>query len=375
MFQNHEVIVFAIEHYNSLDIIRSLGEKGIYPIYIAVKGKVPLASKSKYVSKVHYVDTVPMGYQVLISEYGKMRSARKPLLYCTDDKTMGYLDERYDELKDKFIMFNAGVQGGINKYINKWRILKLAEECGLETAKTVLTDNGNIPDDIEFPVITKSISPNVGGWKSDVFICRTKEELRMAYTKIQAPQVLLQRYIEKKNELEYYGFSIDHGNQILISIGADYLYQIPGYYSPYMNIFNPPYPCIQDKVKSMIRKIGFEGIFSCEFIVDQDDRLYFLEINFRNATWSYASTVAGMNLPYLWAESTLQGRIPERAGKGFDTFRAMVEPIDFGKRVDTGKISFAEWLGDFKEARCTYYYNEQDPEPFEVLRDHWDTLK
>ena len=375
MFRGHKVIVFAIEHYNSLDIIRSLGEKGIYPIYIAVKGKVPLASKSRYVSKVHYVDTVSEGYQILISEYGKADGTCKSFLYCTDDKTMGYLDEHYNELKDRFIMFNAGTSGRINEYMDKWRILQLAEECGLRISETVLVDNGEIPACLEFPVITKSISPNVGGWKSDVFICKTKEELLIAYGKIKSPKVLLQKYIEKKNELEYYGISIKHGEQILISIGTDYLYQIPGYYSPYMNVFIPPYKDIQDKVKSMIRKIGFEGIFSCEFIVDQNNGLYFLEINFRNATWSYASTVAGMNLPLLWAESTLNGKIAENAGKAFSTFHAMVEPIDYGKRVDTGMISLTEWLWDFKEAKCTYYYNEQDSEPFEILRNNWDLLK
>lgn len=375
MIKQRVFIVFAIEHYNPLDAIRSLGEKGINPVYIAVKGKVTLASKSKYISKCHYVDSVEEGYSVLLSEYGNFDVENKPILICTDDRTLGFIDDHYEQLKDKFIFFNAGKNGQINKYIDKFEILNLAKECGLNLAQTAVCNKGEIPQDLKFPIITKSISPNVGGWKSDVFICKTREELESAYKKIKAPKVLLQQYIEKKNELEYYGISINGGEDVLFTIGTNYLYMIPGYYSPYMNVFTPPYPDVQKKIAAMFKKIGFEGIFSVEFIVDDNDTLYFLEINFRNATWSYASTCAGMNLPFLWAESMLNGYIREDASKVFSQFKAMVEPIDFGKRVDTGKVSIAEWLSDFKEAKCTYYYNEKDPEPFKVLFENWDKLK
>lgn len=373
MLNDRKFIVFAIEHYNPLGVIRSLGEMGISPIYIAEKGKTQLASKSKYTSKCHYVDTVVEGYSLLLSEYGNEET--KPYLITTDDHTLGYLDDRYEEWKGKFISFNAGCNGGINKYVDKAEILRLAKKCGLGVADTVVVERGEIPEALEFPIITKSISPNVGGWKSDVFICKSREDLKTAYTKIKAPRLLLQKYIDKKNELEYYGFAINQGKDVMISIAADYLYLIPGYYSPYMNVFNPPYLEIQEKVASMIREVGFEGIFSCEFVRDADDNLYFLEINFRNATWSYSSTKAGMNLPYLWAESMERGCITAEAKKSFEPFRAMVEPIDYAKRVDTRKVSLAEWISDFRNAKCTYYYNEDDIEPYKVLYEDWEKLK
>ena len=58
MYKNHLVIVFAIDHYNPLGVIRSLGENGIRPIYIAIRHRVELGVKSKYVSKVYQVDGV-----------------------------------------------------------------------------------------------------------------------------------------------------------------------------------------------------------------------------------------------------------------------------------------------------------------------------
>ena len=375
MLSNHLFIIFAIEHYNPLGVIRSLGEKGISSVYIAEKGKVKLASMSKYLMKCHDVDDVASGYQLLLDKYGHFDQEHKPFLYCTDDRTMGWIDERYEEVCEKFILFNAGRKNRINQYMDKAEILQLAKQCGLKIADTVVCKKGEIPSELKFPIITKSISPNIGGWKSDVFICKSKEELQEAYGQIKAPTVLLQRYIEKKNELEYYGFAINQGKDVFFSIAADYRYLIPGYYSPYMNIFTPPYPDMQEKVAEMIQKVGFEGIFSVEFIVDEKNEFYFLEINFRNATWSYASTCAGMNLPYLWAKSMDEGKIPEDARVEFTPFQAMVEPIDYGKRVDTGKISVGEWVADFKEAKCTYYYHQEDKKPYQVLCKNWDKLK
>ena len=53
----------------------------------------------------------------------------------------------------------------------------------------------------------------------------------------------------------------------------------------------------------------------------------------------------------------------------------MSEVIDYGKRVEGGLCSLAEWLRDFKEAKNTYYYNAKDPAPFEYLFEHWDEFK
>ena len=58
----HEFIVFAYDHYNPLGVIRSLGENGIKPIFIAVKHKVDLGIKSKYTKQFYLVQNVEEGY-------------------------------------------------------------------------------------------------------------------------------------------------------------------------------------------------------------------------------------------------------------------------------------------------------------------------
>ena len=92
LYKGHPVIVFALEHYNPLGLIRSLGENGIEPIYICVlaKGKHKSACLSKYISTLHIVDSVENGYDLLRKKYGNYPTAEKPIILFSDDKSIGY---------------------------------------------------------------------------------------------------------------------------------------------------------------------------------------------------------------------------------------------------------------------------------------------
>lgn len=51
-YNGHLCIVFALEHYNPLNMIRAFGENGINPIYISIKRRYEVAIFSKYISKL-----------------------------------------------------------------------------------------------------------------------------------------------------------------------------------------------------------------------------------------------------------------------------------------------------------------------------------
>ena len=371
----HQFIIFAMDHYNLLGLVRSIGEAICSkPIIIAEKSKTDISSYSKHAGEYIRVNTVEEGYKVLMDRFAKATDYRAFLLTC-DDKTIEFLDQRYGEWHDCFVGFNAGASGKITKYMDKFEILKLAKKCGLNTLDTVCVDNGTIPDYLNYPIITKSISPVVGGWKSDVHICHSQDELEAAYKRIKANKVIIQKFINKKNEYCIDGFCADHGKLMFNAIESTYNYLIPGYYSPYMTVRNFSQPEIGKSLAAMMAEIGFEGIYSIEFLIDQDDTYYFSEINFRNSTWSYAATKAGMNLPIMWAGTMLSGKLEDDLKVMVeDDFMAMVEPIDYGKRVPTGKAELGEWLRDFKEAKCPFYYNKDDIEPFLYMCRNWEQL-
>lgn len=372
-YNGHKVIVFALEHYNPLGLIRSLGENGVNPIYISVKRRGKVACLSKYISTCHFVDTVDEGYQLLLANYGSEKL--KPFVLFSDDKSVGFFDLHYEEVKDKFICYNAGATGRINEFMDKDGILKIAKKHGFNVLDSHVVKLGEIPEGLVYPVITKDISPNSGNWKSDVFICENEAELKEAFTKISSPVIQIQHFVDKKNEYAIEGFTANRGKEIFIGSTLTWKYLIKGYYSPYHDVMPLTHADFREKLRALFEEVGFEGIFEVEFLIDKDDTYYFLEANFRASAWNYSSTVAGMPLSYLWVKSMDAGHIDPADEKPFENFTDMSEVIDYGKRVEGGLCSLAEWLRDFKEAKGTYYYNAKDPAPFEHLFEHWDEYK
>lgn len=358
-----------------MNLIRSVGECGINPVYYCVKGKRELfiADKSDYISKCFYFYTISDAFEHLLNEYGTEK--QKPFLLFGDDKTIEYFDKHYTDVKNKFYSFNAGKSGRVFEFMDKNTILDIARKHGFNTLPSRVVELGELRHGIEYPVITKDINPNSGSWKNDVFICKNESELIEAYKSITSPTVLIQKFIDKKNEYALEGFSINHGNEIMVSTALQYKYLIQGYYSPYQDVF----PFENDEMKSrlteLFKNIGYEGIFEVEFLVDKNDVLWFLEINFRASAFNFTGTVAGMNVPFLWMKSTLARHIDPNDKKSFDSFTAICEPIDFGIRVDKQIITLGEWIRDFKNAKCTYYYNEHDMKPFIYALEHWDDFK
>lgn len=368
---HHKFIVVGMEHYNPLGLIRTLGKCGVRPDFIAQKGKGPAASKSKYIDHLYLVNSAQEEYDLLLEKYGNCEE--KPFVITTDDDIQSILDLNCSGLKENFFIFNAGTDGRVTKYMDKYEILEIAQKHGLDVLPTIVVDRGKLPEGpIEYPVITKSISPNIGGWKSDVHICNSEEELLRAFDHILSPKVLIQKFLEKENECCLEGLSINQGKKSFIPMAVKYNYMIPGYYSPFMTAYDFKNEILKSKVEKLIEDIGFEGMYDVEFLIGKDGTYYFSEINFRNSIWNYIAYFIGMPYPIIWAESTLSGTIDKSWIKSFsDGYTAMCEPIDYGLRVENGRTSLARWLMDYKKTNVLFYYDEEDLEPFEEMVNHW----
>lgn len=373
-YNGHKIIVFALEHYNPLNMIRAFGEQGINPVYISVKRRYEVACHSKYISELHRVDSVEEGYKLVMEKYGYEEI--KPYIVFSDDKSVGYFDLHYDEWKDKFITYNAGQEGRINQFMDKYNIQKLAKKHGFNVLDSyVIGKQELLPKNLWYPIITKAISPNSGSWKGDVFICKDEQELKKAIEKIESPKILIQHFVDKKNELALEGYTINNGKEIQIITQLTWKYLIQGYYSPYHNVSMFTNKEMEGKLQAMFEEIGFNGVFEVEFLIDKDGTYYFMEINFRASAWNPTCMFAGMPLPYLWVKGMENGYIDPTDRKEFDSFTSMSEIIDYGKRVDGGLCSLGEWLKDFKEAKCTYIYNKDDLEPWHEACRNWEKFK
>lgn len=362
--KKHKHIVVSADNGNALGIIRSIAEAGIQPILIFwdVDTYLPLLIKSRYLTIVHKVHSYGEAIDLLIEKYGN--ELPKPFVYTCDDLVESIVDNRYEELKDKFYFFNAGEKGRINKLMNKHEICIVAEKCGCRIPKQEIVDTGVLPSTLRYPVITKTLMSIMGAWKDDVYICKNEEELKEAYTKIQSPKLLLQEYIYKKNELAVEGFSIDGGREVYIPYKISYLRTSEEGFGHYMYCKPLTDEKLLAQLKAIIRECHYTGCFEIEFLIDQEDKLWFLEVNFRYSFWNYAITFGGVNYPSKWAQSVLDNHIEEPAIGTLNTyFTALNESGDFGQSVATGKVSLLNWLKDVRKADMLYLYNPKDKRP------------
>ena len=359
--KQHKHIIFAYDHYNTLGVLRSLGEVGIKAIVILHGDKSYLVKHSSFLNTFHRVKTVEDGYKLMIENYGNEKL--KPFVYSCDDFVESYLDMHYEELIDKFFFFDGGQKGIVSKYMDKEEISKLALECGAKVPKTEKLKRGELPSTLRYPVITKSLMSIKGGWKDDVFICQNEEELKMAYTKIKSEDLLVEEFIDKKNELCLDGFCVNNGKDVCIPYQSTYIRVAPGKYGNYMTLEPFKNETVLRQVEAILEKSGFNGIFSVEYLIDKNDDLWFLEVNYRNSTWSYAFTVGGVNMPLQWAKGMLMSEIDRKSFEARKKpFTAMVEPIDFGFVVKR-KISFSKWYKDMKACDCLFFYHKNDIKP------------
>lgn len=362
--KQHKHIVVSGDTGNALGVIRSIAEGGIDPIliYLVEENHLPCLIKSKYLTVVHRVHSYEEAIDLLIAKYGN--ETENPFVYTCDDSVESIIDNRYDELKDKFYFFNAGEKGRINKLMNKHEICLVAEQCGCRIPKQEIVDTGVLPKTLRYPVITKTLMSIMGAWKDDVYICNNESELQEAYTKIQSPKLLLQEYICKKNELAVEGFSIDGGREVYIPYKVSYLRASEEGYGHYM-YFEP----FADKellaqLKAIIKECQYTGCFEIEFLVDQEDKLWFLEVNFRYSFWNYAITFGGLNYPLAWAQSVLDNHITEPVdGALKPNFTALNEPGDYGQSVARKRISLWKWLKDVHNADMLYFWHPKDMKP------------
>lgn len=321
-------------------------------------------------------DSVEEGFKLLLDEYGNFDSSHKPYIVFSDDKSVGYFDLHYDEWKNKFITYNAGIAGRINEFMDKYNIQQLAKKHGFNVLDSyVISKNDDLPKDLCYPIITKDISPNSGSWKDDVYVCQNEQELRSAIGKISSPQIMIQHFVDKQNEMALEGYTINHGRDMQIVTQLTWKYLIQGYYSPYHDVCMFTDREMERKLQAMFEEIGFEGIFEVEFLIDKDGTFYFMETNFRASAWNPTGKFAGMPLDYLWVKGMENGCIDSSDRKEFEPFTSMSEVIDYGKRVEGGMVNIAEWLRDFKDAKCVYIYDKEDRAPWDEVVNNFDNFK
>lgn len=353
------VIVFGQHCWNSLGQIRSFGELGIKSHVLWINNDDFTPKHSRYVETFHSFSSFEDGFDFLLSSFFDI--GKKYLITTDSDKVVSWLDQHFDELKDRFYFFNAGQQGRLSSFMAKDRQLKLAEEFGLNVPKTKIVKKGQLIHGLEYPVFTKSLDSYSFGWKSNSFICRNELELLEAYESIKDDSIILQEFIEKDNEVAIEGISYHGGRDVYMPIQGEYLRIEDGGFGTWKR--NETYHLgneLKTKIQNIMNHIGYYGVFEIEFIRDKKGILYFLEINFRHTQYNHALTDMGVNLCQLFALSQINDAIVEDEIIIKSPSITMNEYSEYYKYVKTGRIGLLKWICDIFKTNSFYCYDKRD---------------
>jgi D-aspartate ligase len=337
-----------------------LGEAG-YRVECFCYGKyTDYVLGSKYISFGKSFDSCPDAVDYLVNDYPV--KAHRPVLFTLPDPPAYYVDLHQDALKEKFILFSAGEPGKVVYWMDKSNISNLARKHGFTVPWSLKLSKGDpFPRNLDYPVFTKSANSTEGG-KVDEGICRSEEELKARIEGMVSKDFLVMQYIRKVKEINYFGIAIkDH-------VYIDYhdlreRFPVDGY--GYYNSFHLcEYDEMHDRMVNMIKETGYQGLFDVEFLVPDDGKMYFTEVNFRVDGEVY-KMIPGINMPDYWCKlvDLPEGMLPERLETKKNGFWGMTEINDFKISVLSGKVGFFKWLYQFITADKLMLLNFRDPRP------------
>ena len=366
--KNHKFIILGDGHFNTLGMIRSLGEYGISPDLVLVDYNRLIVGSSKYVNNIYDAKSIEDGLEYIISTYTQEKE--KPFLLTGSDRIISVIDNNYNRLIDNFYFFNTGKEGRINRLLSKKEQNLLAESCGFNVPLFEEVRIGDKPKIVPYPLITKAIDSTIENWKGQVFVCQNEKELETAYSQLTGERILLQQYIDKKNETGFNAVAVNAGEEVYLPLQLTYFNTTKTSFGNSIYLFEPKDEVLGEMIKEFMKKTQYSGIFSIDFLIGKDEKIYFLEVNFRNSAWSFSYTSAGVNLPVIWAQSVLNKRL--------DVENVRIKKLPYSSIVDTEELSLALHAGfgqiiksikQIMKSNSCVIWNWGDPGPF------WSVVK
>lgn len=362
-----EAIVIGGLHHNTLGVIRSLGEDSEMQINIKalLVGKINreknIISKSKYINKqnLYYVDQDKDIPEWLI-KMGTSNEQHSVVICCSDGSAEQVISN-YDRLKKYYRL--PSVKFDITKLMSKIKQDEIASKCGFFVPKWEVVKKGETTNWNIFPCITKPEKSVQGKGKGDIHIASSREELDAYLEEIEAEYVQIQEYLEKDFEYQLIGCSLNDGKHLIIP-GYTKIIRQPlntntGYLvlSPIENLnYNA------EVVGRFLSAIGYNGLFSLEFIRDKKGRDFFLEINLRNDGNAYCVQTAGVNLPIIWCKYAISGELPNFKESISKSVFFIPDFIDM--KAGIKKEGLFGWFYQFVTAKSHSLFNLNDMGPF-----------
>ena len=361
-------VVLGDWHFNSLGVVRSLGEAGV-PVYFLNFSDFSYAENSKYTKHTYRVTTEDDVMQTL-GTIAQAHSGKGVLFPCSDAAAL-MLDRMHEALQAHFIVPHAASH--LEEYMEKDRMCRLACEAGFRVPDSLVVYEETLLSLAQkaYPVILKPLA-SVDGMKADIRICKTgAEAAETARSLFDAgyQRLLAQQFVASDDEkmTEYIGCKVK-GEPVLLFGQLEKIREYPIHRgsTSFARLTEAITYIDPQALDRFLDGVGFEGLFDLEIKV-ADDKAWFIEINFRNGAPAYAYTAAGFNIPYAWFCKMTGLPCPEI---GIRPLLLMSERDDLN-HVTGKSISVFRWLKDVRQTDVFMVFNRQDSAPF---RKAYNTL-
>lgn len=350
------VVIGSGSHHNTLGVIRALKGCPLDVIALLVGGG--FVSQSRYVKRSFLFNNYSEIPSFLINQ-NHNSDVKDIIISCADEATE-VLNLHWNKLSVYYIVPSVPLQGSMVNLMNKLTMKKIGEEVGFIFPEVF--DALNAINEVRYPCITKANISSHGG-KADITICHNREELE-CYLENVTDDVFVQKYITKKEEVQFIGCSLNCGEEIVIPGMTRIMRSQNNTNTGFLHYgaIDPFYEKIVENCKKFLRKCQYSGLFSMEFLRDVEDTVYFLEINFRNDGNAWCVTASGINLPMIWVKAHSNQDYSEEIKSPKDII-VMPEFQDF-KLVIQHKLGFWHWLRDVRRTDTFLLWNKKDQKPF-----------
>ena len=294
-----QVIVVGIDHFNTLGIIRSLGEIGLKPIAVILSESKNNAwtLRSKYPNKNLSCVIKPSMFSDALIQIGQA-IGEKAYLIPSCDIAVKLLENGRNDLETYYNM--PGVLNGAEKltsFLDKTRSAEIALQAGFSVPST-MSFFADDPSQIKvaqqkfagsYPLIVKENS-SVSS-KNHTKIIKTEAELLQTLKECGNDLIMLQQFIEKEEELGIQGVGFGDGASFIPGVIHKIRTSLDSMGSTtYAKLTTDIDPALKSKCESFIKALRYSGIFDIE-VLRKGNEYYFVECNFRNGAYGYAYTL------------------------------------------------------------------------------------
>lgn len=370
---NKMIIIGSSNNYNELGLVRSFGVNGIRPYGIIIckseKWKHDWLHRSKYWKKCWHVETAQDALEFLVKNFAN--EIEKPVVTTPVDYIMQMIDADYEEFSKKFIIQTMKKKkNGINNLANKLEQANFTKKLGFKTLPTKIVEidsffSKNINE--EFPVLLKPVAGGEGS-KDDITICNTMKEYCEAiemFKNKKYKRILCQKYLENRLEIVVYGALSKDADLCSYTIIKN-IRQWPLSYG--VGSFGEI--VTDEKTIEFINKIcvavkdsGYDGPIDIEVFQDNDtNEFYISEYNWRPGGRNFTSLGTGVYSIVLWYWVKTGKKIKEFASANIKSCYTMNDATDINHVINK-KISFRQWITDFRKSSCHALWNLHDMRP------------